>query len=98
MARSLAPRRQDPGARSEKCTEILEQGRFEREKLLSIQQQLTCRCVPSRRSTAGALELVRTCRRRTGAGSPAWNLERHSSGPTAEIPAAHQLPMWKGSR
>ncbi|KAB0366939.1 hypothetical protein FD755_020263 [Muntiacus reevesi] len=91
---------EEPGAQEgkileleQKCTEILEQGRFEREKLLSIQQQLTCRLRAVEEEHRGALELVRHLQEENGELTTRLELERHSSGPTAETPAACQLPM-----
>ncbi|XP_069459545.1 cytospin-B isoform X1 [Ovis canadensis] len=91
---------EEPGAQEgkileleQKCTEILEQGRFEREKLLSIQQQLTCRLRAIEEEHRGALELVRHLQEENRELTTRLELERHSSGPTAEIPAAHQLPV-----
>lgn len=43
----------------QKCTDILEQGRFEREKLLSIQQQLTCSLRKVEEENLGALETIK---------------------------------------
>lgn len=43
----------------QKCTEILEQGRFEREKLLNIQQQLTCSLRKVEEENQGALEMIK---------------------------------------
>ncbi|XP_036268457.1 cytospin-B isoform X1 [Pipistrellus kuhlii] len=43
----------------QKCTEILEQGRFEREKLLNIQQQLTCSLRKAEEENQGALEMIK---------------------------------------
>ncbi|XP_008268896.2 cytospin-B isoform X1 [Oryctolagus cuniculus] len=43
----------------QKCTDILEQGRFEREKLLSIQQQLTCSLRKMEEENLGALETIK---------------------------------------
>ncbi|XP_040101809.1 cytospin-B isoform X1 [Oryx dammah] len=77
----------------QKCTEILEQGRFEREKLLSIQQQLTCRLRAIEEEHRGALELVRHLQEENRELTTRLELERNSGGPTAEIPAAHQLPV-----
>ena len=74
-------------------TEILEQGRFEREKLLSIQQQLTCRLRAVEEEHRSALELVRHLQEVNGELTTRLELERHSGGPTAEIPAARQLPV-----
>ncbi|XP_061245751.1 cytospin-B isoform X4 [Bos javanicus] len=91
---------EEPGAQEgkileleQKCTEILEQGRFEREKLLSIQQQLTCRLRAVEEEHRGALELVRHLQEVNGELTTRLELEQHSGGPTAEIPAAHQLPV-----
>ena len=91
---------EEPGAQEgkileleQKCTEILEQGRFEREKLLSIQQQLTCRLRAVEEEHRSALELVRHLQEVNGELTTRLELERHSGGPTAEIPAARQLPV-----
>ncbi|KAJ1072226.1 hypothetical protein K5549_015961, partial [Capra hircus] len=91
---------EEPGAQEgkileleQKCTEILEQGRFEREKLLSIQQQLTCRLRAIEEEHRGALELVRHLQEENRELTTRLELERHSGSPTAEIPAAHQLPV-----
>ncbi|XP_062966600.1 cytospin-B isoform X1 [Cynocephalus volans] len=43
----------------QKCTDILEQGRCEREKLLSIQQQLTCGLRKVEEENQGALEMIK---------------------------------------
>ncbi|XP_049632781.1 cytospin-B isoform X3 [Suncus etruscus] len=43
----------------QKCKEILEQGRFEREKLLNIQQQLTCSLRKVEEENQGALEMIK---------------------------------------
>ncbi|XP_070245658.1 cytospin-B isoform X8 [Bos mutus] len=91
---------EEPGAQEgkileleQKCTEILEQGRFEREKLLSIQQQLTCRLRAVEEEHRSALELVRHLQEVNGELTTRLELEQHSGGPTAEIPAARQLPV-----
>ncbi|XP_070629236.1 cytospin-B isoform X4 [Bos indicus] len=91
---------EEPGAQEgkileleQKCTEILEQGRFEREKLLSIQQQLTCRLCAVEEEHRSALELVRHLQEVNGELTTRLELEQHSGSPTAEIPAARQLPV-----
>ncbi|XP_068832093.1 cytospin-B isoform X3 [Capricornis sumatraensis] len=91
---------EEPGAQEgkileleQKCTEILEQGRFEREKLLSIQQQLTCRLRAIEEEHRSALELVRHLQEENRELTTRLELEQHSGGPTAEIPAARQLPV-----
>ncbi|XP_058560611.1 cytospin-B isoform X4 [Neofelis nebulosa] len=43
----------------QKCAEILDQGRFEREKLLNIQQQLTCSLRKVEEENQGALEAIK---------------------------------------
>lgn len=43
----------------QKCAEILDQGRFEREKLLNIQQQLTCSLRKVEEENQGALDMIK---------------------------------------
>lgn len=64
----------------QKCSEILEQGRFEREKLLSIQQQLTCSLRKAEEEHRAALEMVRHLKEENGQLSAFLDLERRDSG------------------
>ncbi|XP_014445093.1 cytospin-B isoform X3 [Tupaia chinensis] len=67
-----------------KCTEILEQGRFEREKLLNIQQQLTCRLRKVEEENQGAAEVIGRLREENEKLSGFLELERHSKGVMAQ--------------
>ncbi|XP_068387605.1 cytospin-B isoform X3 [Eschrichtius robustus] len=68
----------------QKCTEVLEQGRFEREKLLNIQQQLTCRLRTVEEEHRGALETVRHLKEENGKLTAFLELERRDSGAMAK--------------
>ncbi|XP_061032640.1 cytospin-B isoform X3 [Eubalaena glacialis] len=68
----------------QKCTEVLEQGRFEREKLLNIQQQLTCRLRTVEEEHRGALETVRHLKEENGKLTTFLELERRDSGAMAK--------------
>lgn len=68
----------------QKCTEILEQGRFEREKLLNIQQQLTCSLRKVEEENQGAVEMIKQLKEENEKLSGFLDLERHSSSVMAQ--------------
>ncbi|XP_064351389.1 cytospin-B isoform X1 [Camelus dromedarius] len=83
-------RGEEPGAQEgkileleQKCTEILEQGRFEREKLLSIQQQLTCSLRKAEEEHRAALEMVKRLKEENGRLSAFLELQRRDGGAMA---------------
>uniref|UniRef100_A0A8C9DUA3 Sperm antigen with calponin homology and coiled-coil domains 1 n=1 Tax=Prolemur simus TaxID=1328070 RepID=A0A8C9DUA3_PROSS len=63
----------------QKCTDILEQGRFEREKLLNIQQQLTCSLRKVEEENQGALEMVKCLKEENEKLNGFLELERHNN-------------------
>ncbi|XP_016045088.1 cytospin-B isoform X3 [Erinaceus europaeus] len=63
----------------QKCTEILEQGRFEREKLLNIQQQLTCSLRKVEGENQGALEMIKYLKEENQQLSSFLEQERHNN-------------------
>ncbi|XP_057572136.1 cytospin-B isoform X2 [Hippopotamus amphibius kiboko] len=82
---------EEPGAQGaeileleQKCTEILEQGRFEREKLLNLQQQLTCRLRKAEEEHRGALDMVRHLKEENGKLTAFLELERRDSSVMAK--------------
>ncbi|XP_066877827.1 cytospin-B isoform X3 [Kogia breviceps] len=68
----------------QKRTETLEQGRFEREKLLTAQQQLTCRLRKAEEEHRGALEAARRLKEEDGELTAFLELQRRDSGATAK--------------
>ncbi|KAM5307010.1 cytospin-B isoform 5-T7 [Glossophaga mutica] len=68
----------------QKCTEILEQGRFEREKLLNIQQQLTCSLRKAEEENQGALETIQHLKEENEKLNGFLELERHNSSVVAK--------------
>lgn len=74
------------------CTEILEQGRFEREKLLNMQQQLTCR-LRKGGEDRGALETVRLLEEENGERTTFLEPERRDSGTMAETLEECRVPL-----
>ncbi|KAM8814177.1 LOW QUALITY PROTEIN: cytospin-B [Rhynchonycteris naso] len=77
-----------PGGRllelEQRCAEILEQGRFEREKLLSIQQQLTGRLRKAEEENQGAGDAVRHLREENEQLRGSLELERQKHGALAQ--------------
>nr|XP_012593339.1 cytospin-B isoform X2 [Microcebus murinus] len=63
----------------QKCTDILEQGRFEREKLLNIQQQLTCSLRKVEEENQGALEMIQCLKEENEKLNGFLELERHNN-------------------
>ncbi|XP_012581822.1 PREDICTED: cytospin-B isoform X2 [Condylura cristata] len=63
----------------QKCTEIIEQGRFEREKLLNIQQQLTCSLRKVEEENQGALEMIKSLKEENEKLNGFLELERHNN-------------------
>nr|XP_010338245.1 cytospin-B isoform X3 [Saimiri boliviensis boliviensis] len=63
----------------QKCTDILEQGRFEREKLLNIQQQLTCSLRKVEEENQGALEMIKRLKEENEKLNEFLELERHNN-------------------
>ncbi|XP_030717193.2 LOW QUALITY PROTEIN: cytospin-B [Globicephala melas] len=74
------------------CTEILEQGRFEREKLLNMQQQLTCR-LRKGGEDRGTLETVRLLEEENGERTTFLEPERRDSGTMAETLEECRVPL-----
>ncbi|XP_070338064.1 cytospin-B isoform X4 [Equus asinus] len=68
----------------QKCAEILEQGRFEREKLLNIQQQLTCSLRKAEEENQGALEMIKHLKEENEKLNGLLELERHSNSVMAK--------------
>ncbi|XP_028390081.1 cytospin-B isoform X2 [Phyllostomus discolor] len=68
----------------QKCSEILEQGRFEREKLLNIQQQLTCSLRKAEEENQGALETIQHLKEENEKLNGFLELERHNSSVVAK--------------
>ncbi|XP_070251289.1 cytospin-B isoform X3 [Myotis yumanensis] len=68
----------------QKCTEILEQGRCEREKLLSIQQQLTCSLRKVEEENQGALEMIQHLKEENEKLNGFLELERQKSNVMAQ--------------
>lgn len=68
----------------QKCTEILEQGRCEREKLLNIQQQLTCSLRKAEEENQGALEMIQHLKEENEKLSGFLELERQNSSVMAQ--------------
>ncbi|KAM9596598.1 cytospin-B isoform 3-T3 [Trichechus inunguis] len=62
----------------QKCADILDQGRFEREKLLIIQQQLTCSLRKVEEENQGALEMVKHLKEENEKLNGFLELERHN--------------------
>ncbi|XP_007462727.1 PREDICTED: cytospin-B isoform X1 [Lipotes vexillifer] len=74
------------------CTEILGQGRFEREKLLNMQQQLTCR--PRKEGEdRGALETVRLLKEDSGERTAFLEPDQRDSGAVAETLEECRVPL-----
>lgn len=67
----------------QKCADIREQGRFEREKLLSIQQQLTCSLRKAEEENQGASETIRHLKEENEKLSGLLELERRNSSAMA---------------
>lgn len=63
----------------QKCAEILEQGRFEREKLLNIQQQLTCSLRKAEEENQGALEMIKRLKEENEKLNGFLERERHNN-------------------
>ncbi|XP_037666288.1 cytospin-B isoform X2 [Choloepus didactylus] len=63
----------------QKCADILEQGRFEREKLLNIQQQLTCSLRKVEEENQGALERIKHLKEENEKLSGLLERERHNN-------------------
>jgi len=68
----------------QKCTEILDQGRFEREKLLNIQQQLTCSLRKVEEENQGALEMIKHLKEENEKLNGFLDLERRNNGMMAQ--------------
>ncbi|XP_063654992.1 cytospin-B isoform X7 [Pan troglodytes] len=68
----------------QKCTGILEQGRFEREKLLNIQQQLTCSLRKVEEENQGALEMIKHLKEENEKLNEFLELERHNNNMMAK--------------
>uniref|UniRef100_A0A9L0JSG8 Calponin-homology (CH) domain-containing protein n=1 Tax=Equus asinus TaxID=9793 RepID=A0A9L0JSG8_EQUAS len=68
----------------QKCAEILEQGCFEREKLLNIQQQLTCSLRKAEEENQGALEMIKHLKEENEKLNGLLELERHSNSVMAK--------------
>ncbi|XP_023509364.1 cytospin-B isoform X11 [Equus przewalskii] len=68
----------------QKCAEILEQGRFEREKLLNIQQQLTCSLRKAEEENQGALEMIKHLKEENEKLNGLLELERRNNSVMAK--------------
>ncbi|XP_036623577.1 cytospin-B isoform X1 [Trichosurus vulpecula] len=68
----------------QKCTEILENAQFEREKLLNIQQQLTCSLRKIEGETQGAAEVIKRLQEENAELNGLLEMERRNSGLTAK--------------
>nr|XP_020862584.1 cytospin-B isoform X2 [Phascolarctos cinereus] len=68
----------------QKCTEIQENAQFEREKLLSIQQQLTCSLRKMEGEHQGAAELIKRLQEENAQLSGLLDAERHKGGLAAQ--------------
>ncbi|XP_074045351.1 cytospin-B isoform X1 [Macrotis lagotis] len=63
----------------QKCTEILENAQFEREKLLNIQQQLTCSLRKIEGENQGASEMIKHLKEENEQLNGLLEMERHNS-------------------
>ncbi|KAK2492587.1 hypothetical protein MC885_004435 [Smutsia gigantea] len=77
----------------QKCTEILEQGLFEREKLLNIQQQLTCSLRKVEEENQGALEMIKHLKEENEKLNGFLELERHSNSVTAKTLEEYKVTL-----
>ncbi|XP_077020109.1 cytospin-B isoform X3 [Tamandua tetradactyla] len=84
-------KKEDPGAQEgkileleQKCTDILERGRFEREKLLSIQQQLTCSLRKVEEENQGAVERIKYLKEENEKLNGLLEQERHTNSMMAK--------------
>ncbi|XP_042637553.1 cytospin-B [Orycteropus afer afer] len=68
----------------QKCADILDQGRFEREKLLIIQQQLTCSLRKVEEENQGALEMIKHLKEENEKLNGFLELERHNNSVMAK--------------
>ncbi|XP_047564199.1 cytospin-B isoform X2 [Lutra lutra] len=68
----------------QKCAEILDQGRFEREKLLNIQQQLTCSLRKVEEENQGALDMIKHLKEENEKLNGCLDLERRNNGAMAQ--------------
>ncbi|XP_077602684.1 cytospin-B isoform X1 [Crocuta crocuta] len=68
----------------QKCAEVLDQGRFEREKLLNIQQQLSCSLRKVEEENQGALEVIKHLKEENEKLNGALELERRNHGAMAQ--------------
>ncbi|XP_045149319.1 cytospin-B isoform X2 [Echinops telfairi] len=68
----------------QRCADILDQGRFEREKLLLIQQQLTCSLRKVEEEHQGALEMIKHLKEENEKLRGFLELERHNSSVVAK--------------
>ncbi|KAM9002009.1 cytospin-B isoform X2 [Sarcophilus harrisii] len=68
----------------QKCTEILENAQFEREKLLNIQQQLTCSLRKIEGENQGAAEVIKHLKEENSQLSGLLERERHNSSAAAK--------------
>ncbi|XP_006901452.1 PREDICTED: cytospin-B-like isoform X2 [Elephantulus edwardii] len=68
----------------QKCADILDQGRFEREKLLIIQQQLTCSLRKVEEENQGALEMIKHLKEENDKLNGFLELERRNNSVMAK--------------
>uniref|UniRef100_A0A671EPK6 Sperm antigen with calponin homology and coiled-coil domains 1 n=1 Tax=Rhinolophus ferrumequinum TaxID=59479 RepID=A0A671EPK6_RHIFE len=68
----------------QKCAEILEQGRFEREQLLHIQQQLTCSLRKVEEENQGSLEIIKHLKEENEKLNGFLELEQHNNSVMAK--------------
>ncbi|XP_072496125.1 cytospin-B isoform X6 [Notamacropus eugenii] len=64
----------------QKCNEILQNAQFEREKLLNIQQQLTCSLRKIEGENQGAAEVIKRLKEENTQLTSLLDVERHNSG------------------
>lgn len=64
----------------QKCNEILQNAQFEREKLLNIQQQLTCSLRKIEGENQGAAEVIKRLKEENTQLTTLLDVERHNSG------------------
>ncbi|KAM6164559.1 cytospin-B isoform 2-T2 [Rhynchocyon petersi] len=68
----------------QKCADILDQGRFEREKLLIIQQQLTCSLRKVEKENQGALEIIKHLKEENDKLNECLGLAQHNKSVMAK--------------
>uniref|UniRef100_H0WNB7 Sperm antigen with calponin homology and coiled-coil domains 1 n=1 Tax=Otolemur garnettii TaxID=30611 RepID=H0WNB7_OTOGA len=77
----------------QKCADILEQSRFEREKLLNIQQQLTCSLRKVEEENQGTLEMIKRLKEENEKLNGFLELERHNSSVMAQTLEEYRVTL-----